>query len=297
MKQIELHNKIDALIDAGIAAAVANDVRSVVGANDDARRYFYARADETWLDWLWENGLLEIVEKKQDDQTRVTYSTPELDYLAGVVEKNPERVADFMLSFDAAASQNLETIDRFLWICTKMRADQLARIVPKIRDERWVPIMGNLNRWGFEYKQMLDILTTASDHASIISLAEAVLSVRTEDDVKRTSFGSIDNPFYFADLHHSEVFERLSEVDETHAEEVLKLSLKTLAAIVILSGKKEDEVFEYGDMFSLFDVDFFTLPLGHERHLSSRDDVRDLAATTKIFTDRLIGKLCGKPEE
>src|SRR3989344_4884730 len=229
MKQIELHNKIDALIDAGIAAAVANDVRSVVGANDDARRYFYARADETWLDWLWENGLLEIV-------------------------------ADFMLSFDAATSQNLETIDRFLWICTKMRADQLARIAPKIRNERWVPIMGNLNHWGFKYKQMFEILATAEKHESIVTLAEAVLSVRTKEDVKRTSFGSVDNPFYFNDLNHSEVFEHLSKVDDVHAEKVLKLSLDTLAAIIILSGKKEDEAFEYGDMFSLFDVDFFTLP-------------------------------------
>src|SRR3989344_8812167 len=50
-------------------------------------------------------------------------------------------------------------------------------------------------------------------------------------------------------------------------------------------------------MFSLFDVDFFTLTLEHERHLSSRDDVRDLAAVAKIFTDRLIGKSCEKPEE
>jgi len=297
MKQIELHNKIDALIDAGIAAAVANDVRSVVGANDDARRYFYARADETWLDWLWENGLLEIVEKKQDDQTRVTYRTPELDYLARVVDKNPERVADFMLSFDAATSQNLETIDRFLWICTKMRADQLARIAPKIRNERWVPIMGNLNHWGFKYKQMFEILATAEKHESIVTLAEAVLSVRTKEDVKRTSFGSVDNPFYFNDLNHSEVFEHLSKVDDVHAEKVLKLSLDTLAAIIILSGKKEDEVFEYGDMFSLFDVDFFTLTLEHERHLSPRDDVRDLGAVAKIFTDKLIGKSCERPEE
>ena len=107
MKQIELHNKIDALIDAGIAVAVPHDVDSVVSANDDARRYFYARADEIWLDWLWKNGFLEVIKKKPDDQARIMYRTPELDYLARVVEKSPEKVADFMLSFDAAASQNL----------------------------------------------------------------------------------------------------------------------------------------------------------------------------------------------
>ncbi|MDP2655704.1 MAG: hypothetical protein Q8P17_04255 [bacterium] len=298
MNQIGLHKKIDDIIQAGAGTTSVKDVRGIVSANHDARRYFYARADETWLDWLWENGFLDAIREKAADTTRYSYQTPELDYLSRVVEKIPLKVTDFMLDVTISKDTfNPEVIDRFLWISSKLPADQLARIAPKIRDDRWVPLMGPFNRWGFEYKQMFDTLAAAKDHESIITLAEAMLILRSDEDVKRTSFGSIDNPFYFNDLNHSEVFERLSEVDEAHTERALELVLKTLAAIVILSGRKEDDVFEYGDMYSLFDVDFFTLTVGHERHLSSRDDVRDLAAVAKIFTDKLIGKSCGKPEE
>lgn len=276
----------------------AEKLRGVISLNPDARRYFYARADETWLDWLWKNGFLDVIREKAADPTRYSYQTPELDYLSRVVEKNPTRVVDFMLDVKISKETfNPEVIDRFLWISSKLSAEHLARIVPKIRDDQWVPLMGPFNRWGFEYKNMFDALSAAKDFDSMITLAEAMLVIRAGEDIKRTSFGSIDNPFYFKDLDHSEVFEHLSEVDDVHAERCLELLLKTLAAIIVLSGQKEDDVFEYGDMFSLFDVDFFTLALGHERHLSSRDDVRDLAATAKIFTDRLIGKSCEKPEE
>lgn len=298
MDQIQIHKKIDDIIQDGIGVASIKDVRGIVSTNHDARHYFYARADETWLDWLWANGFLDVARQKTEDPTKYSYQTPELDYLARVVEKNPARVVDFMLDVPISKDTfNPEVVDRFLWITSKLPADQLARIAPKIRDDRWVPLMGPFNRWGFEYKQMFDTLAATKDHESIITLAEAMLILRSDEDVKRTSFGSIDNPFYFNDLNHSEVFERLSEIDEAHTERALGLLLKTLAAIVILSGKKEDDVFEYGDMFSLSDVDFFTLILEHERHISSRDDVRNLAAVAKIFIDRLVGESCGKPEE
>lgn len=276
----------------------AEKLRSTINLNPDARRYFYARADETWLDWLWENGFLDVIREKATDSTRYSYQTPELDYLSRIVEKKPTRVVDFMADVKISKETfNPEVIDRFLWISSKLPADQLARMAPRIRDQQWVPLMGPFNRWGFEYKQMFDTLATKKDNESIVTLAEAMLFVRSSEDAKRTSFGSVDNPFYFNDLHHSDVFEHLSKVDDAHAERVLGIVLRTLAAIVVLSGKKEDEVFEYGDMFSLFGVDFFTLELGHERHLSSRDDVRDLAATAKIFADNLIGESCEKPEE
>ncbi|MDO8591236.1 MAG: hypothetical protein Q7R65_04665 [bacterium] len=296
MNQIELHKRVDILTQSGTITATVATVRKIIDVNEDVRRYFYTQIDESWLDWLWQNSFLDLIKEKAGDPTKYSYRTPELDYLARVIEKVPGKVVDFMLSVPISAAMfNPEVVDRFLWMSSKLPADQSARIVPKIRDDRWVPLMGPFNRWGFEYKQMFETLAGVKDHKSIITLAGAVLSVRSKEDVKKTSFGSVNNPFYFNDLHHSEVFERLSEVDEINVEAALALALKTLGDIVILSGEKEDDVFQYGDMFSLFDVDFFTLTLGRERHLSSRDDVRDLAAIAKSLIGRLVGGSCNNP--
>ena len=298
MNQIELHKRIDDLIQAGSAAANIDAMREIVHANDDARRYFYSRVDESWVDWLWENGFLDVIKQGAEDPTKLIYRIPELDYLTRVAEKIPAKVVDFILSIPISRETfNPEVVDRFLWTSSKLPADQLARVVPKMKDEQWVRLIGTFNRWGFEYKQMLDTLAAVKDYGSIITLAESVLSVRSTEDAVKTAFGSIDNPFYFSDLHYSEIFERLSEVDDTNAEKVLKLALKTLADIVLLNGEKEDDVFPIGDAFSFIDIDFFTLELGFGRHHSSRDDVRDLAAIAKIFTDKLIGNSCNNTTE
>ncbi len=267
----------------------------LLASTPDARKYFYAVVPTASIDWIWNNGFLDVVKERSDDLTR--YRLPELDYLTRVAENNPKRVVDFMLSFDTTTNINLETIDRFLWICTKLPAKELVRMVSTVRDKKWIQILGGRNHWGFGYKQMLDTLATANESGSILVLAQAILAVRSKEDVKRSSFGSVENPFYFSDLHYSEVFERLSEVSGKKEEDVLKLTLKTLANVVLLSGEKEDDVFSIGDMFSLFDIDFFTLSLEHDRHLSSRDDVRDLSAVAKIFTDKLISKSCNDPDE
>ncbi len=51
-----------------------------------------------------------------------------------------------------------------------------------------------------------------------------------------------------------------------------------------------------GETFYLFDVDFFTLEIGDERHISYRDDVRDLAAVIKLLSVKAIGEKCDNPK-
>lgn len=297
--QLTIHRKIDLFcIRLQEGQGDKRYLAFLLASNADARRYFYAVAPVECVDWLRNNGFLDIVKQKAEDPTKIVYSMPELDYLTRVAEKTPIPVVDFILSVPVTTDTfNPETVDRFVWMIGKLPADQLARVVPKIRDEKWVRLLGSFNRWGFEYKNMFDTLATAKDYKSIIVLGAAVLTVRSKDDVERTSFGSVRNPFGFADLHYSEVFERLSEVDDSHAQVAMEIVLKALGEVVLLSGEKEDDVFPIGDLFSLFDVDFFTLELGHERHLSSRDDVRDLAALAKILTAKVIGGSCGDGKE
>jgi hypothetical protein len=265
-------------------------VRDTIDLNPDARRYFYARIDEGWFDWLWKNGFLETVKEMPEDPTKFSYRSPELTYLLKMGEKIPAKVVDFMLSFDVAATSNLETLDGFLWITTKLSAEELARIVPKIRDERWIQTIGIYHHWTFGYKEMLQKLFDAGDHENLVTLAEALLSVRPKDEVERNSFGSATNPFYLSDIHYSEVFEKLSEVSDESLDRGLACALGALEAVLRLSDK-EDEVFEMGESIALFDVDFFNLEISSDRHSSLREDVRDLAAVTKILTTRAVRTL------
>lgn len=288
MKQIELHNKIDTFVNAGAAKAAVAEIHPVVVANPDARRYFYSRIDGTWFDWLRQNGALDVVKHKSEDPTHYSYRTPELNYLARVVEQVPDKVADFILTVPVSKETfNPEVVDRFLWTASNMPAKDLARIVPKIRDEQWVRLMGPFNRWGFEYKRMFEKLAEAHDQDSIITLAQAVLLVRTKEEFKKTRSGISDNPFFLEDLHHTEVFEHLAGVDDEHVGAALSVAARTLGDVV-KTGEKEDKVFEIGETFHLFDVDFFSLEVGDRKRYSFKDDVRDLAAAVKVLVGRAI---------
>lgn len=264
-------------------------IRDLIGVTPDTRRYFYARADEKWFDWLWDNGFFEVVKETPEDPTNLRYRTPELDYIVKVAEKIPTRVVDFILSFNVRNTSNLETLDRFLWLSTKLPAEEIARLVQKIRDECWLQTISGFHHWTFGYKEMLDKLKAAGDFKSMLILAESLIAVRSKGDVDMSAFGSARNPFYLGDIHYSEVFERINEIEDTLLEEAVIIVLRAFGEVLSLSGKDEgDEVFAISEIFPLFDVDFFTLEMTERPRYSSRDDVKDLAATAKNLIQRIF---------
>ncbi|MBA7471917.1 hypothetical protein ES707_07229 [subsurface metagenome] len=274
-------------------------IQELIGVNPDARQYFFAKADERWLEWLWENGFLEVIKQKAEDPTQYRYQTPELNYLVKMAEKKPKQVADIILTVPISKENfNPEVIDQFSRICSALPAEQLARIVSKIRDDGWVQLMSSFDRWGFEYEKMFEILAVAKDYKSILILAEAVLSVRTKEEIKETSRGfSSDKPFYFNDLSYTKVFKNLIAVDDENMEQALELTTKVMTKIIYLGDKAEsNEVFPVREIFYLSDVDFFSLEPSDKKRLSYQDDVRELAATIKVLTQRLIEKRCDELE-
>lgn len=274
-------------------------IQELISVNPDARQYFFSKADERWLDWLWKNGFLDVIKEKTEDPTRYGYRTPELSYLVRIAEKVPAKVVDIMLPVPVSVETfNPEVIDRFLWICSTLPAEQLARVVQKIRDEKWIPLMGAFNKLGFEYGKMFEIFVTAKDYKNILILAEAVLSVRTKEEIKETSRGfSPDNPFYFNALSYTKVFKNLIAIDDENAEQALEVATKVMAKIVLLGDKTEgDEVFPIQEIFYLFGVDFFSLKPSDKKHLSYRNDVRELLATVKVLAQRLIGARCDEAD-
>jgi len=274
-------------------------IRELISLNFDARQYFFTKADENWLDWLWKNGLLDIIKQKAEDPTRYGYRTPELSYLVRIAEKKPSEVVDIMLSISISKDTfNPEVIDQFLRICSSLPAEELARITPKINNDKWVQLMSTFNSWGFDYEKIFQTLSSAKDCGNILTLAEAVLAVRTKEEFKQTSRGySSDNPFYFNDISYTKVFNHLIAVDSAYVGKALELATKVISEIVRLGDEAETtEVFPIREMFYLFDVDFFSLELGDDKHSSDRENVKDLAATIKMLAQRLIEANCDKPE-
>ena len=299
MNQIGLHKKIDELLTRGPAEAKREDISALASANQDAHQYFFTKADERWLDWLWENGFLNVVKQKAEDPTRYGYRTPEINYLVKVSEREPTKVVDIMLEVPISAENfNPEVVDRFLRICSGLPAPELKRVVKKIRDERWVSLMGAFNDWGFEYEKMLKTLTEASDFNSVLAIAEAILSVRTKEEAEKTSRGFLsDNPFYFKELSYTKVFEYLLKIGEKNIEKALTLMINAMKQVVLFGEKDhKDEVFKIYDSYFLLDVDFFELELTEKDRLSHGDDVKNLAAVIKHYAEQTIGQQCNNEE-
>lgn len=292
MNQLELHKKIDEVLTKGPAEARLEDISALVSANQDVRHYFFAKADERWLGWFWENGFLDVIKQKADDPTRYGYRTPEINYLVKVSEKEPTIVVDIMLQVPISSDNfNPEVVDRFMRICSGLSAIELKRMVNKIRSDGWVPLMGSFNDWGFEYEKMLKTLTEVNDFDSVLVLAEAVLSVRSKKEAEQEKRGFLsDNPFYFRELSYTKVFEYLLKVDLENSERALALVTKIMKRVVLFGEKEsKDEVFEVYDSFFLLDVDFFELELSERDRLSFRDDVKNLAAVITELAKRTIG--------
>lgn len=296
MNQIGVHNEIDALLLKNPKEVGQKKVLSLISLNDDIHQYFYSKADERWLDWLWKNEFLDVIKQKAKDPTRYGYRTPEINYLVEVAEKEPIKVVDIILDVPISTDTfNPEVIDRFLQICSRLPADQLKRVVPKILKDGWVPLMGVFSDWGHNYEKMFETLKSAEDYDNILILAEAILSIHPKEDIgnKDTNQVADENPFYFNNLSYTKVFEFLISLRGEYAEKAFDFSTKIMAKIILFGGKAKDgEIFPIEEIFHLFDVDFFDLNLGQKKSISHRDDARELAAVIKVLATQLIDKKC-----
>ena len=248
----------------------------------DARRYFFHKADERWLDWLWRNGFLDAI--KEEAATRFATRTPELNYLLRMAEKRPDIVVDIILDTPISTdTRSQEVVYGFLRICSSLPADQLARVVDRIRTERWIQLIDSIfTQSAFEYEAMLKALAVENDFESFLVLAEAVLAVRPREDTEETPRFQ-DTPFYFNYLSRTKIFGLIAAVGTKFAERALVFTTVKLAEIMAAS-----------DQFLLLEVDFFTLDPGPTDGWVWQADVRELAAAAKALAVRLIGERCAE---
>lgn len=294
MRQLELHSKISELLAKQPTNLSAAAVLDLISANADAKQYFYSQAGVTWFDWLSSNGFLDVVKNPMAGTARL----PELDYLANVAEQVPQKVVDFLLRIPVSAKTfNPPVLGHFWWICKALPAAQLSRIVGKIRDEKWVALMGPANRW-FEYKKMFKTLADAKDYESVLVLAEAVLLVRTKDEISRDVPGiKQDNPFYFDDVIEAGVLEALIKIDDSVLFKTVKLTTSILNQIALLGEKGSGpEYFPWRDRFHFYETDFFALKPGQRAGNFRRDDIIEFMAAVKALIERWASQNCANTD-
>ncbi|MFA6522437.1 MAG: hypothetical protein WCT24_02515 [Patescibacteria group bacterium] len=295
MSQLELHKRIGEFFAAGTDCADVFVAQSLQ-VNEDAKRFFFSLADESWLGWLWQEGFLDEIKNKAEDPMRYSYRMSELEYLTRMAEKNPQKVTEIIASVSISqANFNPEVVDRFLQIINSLPAEQIKTLTAKIRDERWVHLMRDFQKTGYEFEGMIKELVGKNEGDAILELAQAILTVKSKKEIpeKERSF-SIENPFYVGDLEESGIFEALINIGEGFKEKALQITTTIIGEIVKL-GEPDNGVFVYSDSFSLYDVDFFTLEVESGGGHSFRRSEKNLGATvTKLIKDT-IGNKCSDP--
>lgn len=282
MNQIELHTKIDEVLKTNIENVNVQDVASLIGVNDDAKLYFYSKADEKWLKWLWENDFLEDIYKKAEDLTQYSFRMPELNYLVRIAESIPDLITEIIL--DVKISKDLynpEVVDQFTSICSKLQSVYLKRLVKKIRDEKWVTLMGSYTLYGFEYADMLKGLNESRDYESLLTLSEAILTVRKKDATsEKNKIYTEDDIFYIHDIVETKVFSCLLDIDSKYYEQTLSLVSSVLKQAI---GNSEE--------YALYDVDFFKLNLRESEDDSYKEDIKCLVAVICELVPKMFDSL------
>jgi len=294
MRQLELHKKIEKLINRNPSDVKPQELMVLFSeaesekARQDAKDYFFYKADERWIDWLWKNGFLDTIKQKVEDPTRYSYKTPELNYLVKVAEKVPEKVVDIMRQVQISKETfNPEVIDRFVYICSKLPPEQLVKMIQKIKNENWISLMGVFNQWMYGYEEMLKRLFEAKDFNNLLQLAEAILFVKSREEIKSQSKFS-KNPFYFENLSYTKVFWYLVNVGNEYLEKALKSSIKILKEVINnISEKSEKSIFKLKDDLYFFE-DFSDLKAGEDKDLWNKNNIKELIAAILEISRRLI---------
>ncbi|MEK7144422.1 MAG: hypothetical protein AAB794_00985 [Patescibacteria group bacterium] len=275
-------------------------IRSIClsGGNPDTKRYFFSKADEIWLKWLWEKGLLDDLKKPALDTSKYSYRLPELEYLTRMVGKEPKMVTEIMNSVTISKETfNPEVVDRFTWIISLLPVEQTKILFPKILRESWVQLMSPFHRSGYEYIKIVEKLKESGDPDALIGLAKIILTPRSKEEVQAINgYISSDKLFYLNDITETGLFDLLLDTRNTEKEKTLALALDVLGKVVT-NGKDREVVFKESEPFYLLDVDIFTIEVNNERKSYTKDDIENLIALAKKLIDELFSSACDNPAE
>lgn len=296
-RQLDIHAEIDGFINQGPKNdEVVEDLRNLINLNQDAREYFYEKANEAWLEWLYTNRFFDFLSVGAEDPLRYSYTTPELHYLVRMAEVEPGKVVEVILGTNVSSETlNPEVIDQFLRIASKLPSNCLARLVEKIHREDWPGLMDNFNQWGMDYGRMLDTLQKSGHYKELITLSSAVLSLRDKPETDPRERVLLDeSPFSIRNHSYTKVFSHLANLPQMYREEGISLLLSTLSKVVLSVGADpaEEATFAVDDVFRLGNVDIFHIQLSEQYRDTASQDIRQLLAAVKSLAQKLIGENC-----
>ncbi len=132
MNQLQIHKQIRKFLKQKPENASIDEAQKLVSYNFDARNYFFTKADERWLGWLWENGLLDELKAPAKDTSKYSYATPEIRYLVRMAKsKNSaivKKVIGIITDESLATSEkkfNPELIDQIFRILADWKAEYI----------------------------------------------------------------------------------------------------------------------------------------------------------------------------
>lgn len=279
MNQIELHKAIEKVLAKNPKSAKKDYVSSLVNINEDGKQYFFFKGDERWLEWSWTNGFLDAIKEKAPDPNSYGFRMPELHYLVNVAEKDPDTVSKIICSFKISPINfNPEVIDQFTRISSKLPARCLKKVIKKIRNDEWIKLMGKYSQYGFEYADMFNTLHKADDSQSMLLLAEAILLIRSKEEIKERKISYRgDDVFYIQDLPETKVFNHLVEMPQEYLEKALSIVVNAFTEAIKDEGG-----------YLLIDEDFFTLNLSSVAGDSFREEFKFLVAAIVELTRKLF---------
>lgn len=281
MNQLDLHKKIDGFFSSDPAKTDPADARALL-INDDAQAYFFSWANANWINWLQSNHFFRRLSDSAKDPSNYSYRLPELEYLTRMVETAPISVASIIDSTKISESNfNPEVIDRFIWIINLLPAEQIKTLLGKVKNERWVYLMRNFHKSGYEFEKIVRKLNDSKESRALLELAGILFEI--SGNIENT-----DKLFYVSDLEASGIFEAVSEIQSSEIEAALRIMTTTIGKLMRATERDTSEVFEYSDLFSLYDIDFSTLKIRDRRNYSHGEDARNLLATIKALVDRKI---------
>lgn len=309
MTQLKLHKEIRDFLEEGIQNANKEVLRGLLVGDSpdlnyfDARDYFFHNADYTWLAWLYERGFLDILKEPAQNPTSFSYRTPEVSYLVRMasVAEAQELVAEIVLDTPIAKETfNPEVVDQFFWICTKLTAEHLVKIIPKIEKDGWLRLMADVGydsaRYAFD--DIFKILTSAGKFDEAILLAQEILSVATkvekgpvpEDMVGQNAWANKQKIFCCNNIADTGVFGILGDFPAKQNIQVLTLLINKLSEIIKLGDRNPTGFFEYDNVpFSLYGNHFFEVKRPQmRREFGSHDDIDALFTIINWFTNSII---------
>ncbi len=293
-QQLFIHNLIDTILERELKESIKKDIKILVQSyiNLDAYNYFYAKANERWLEWLWENGFLDELKKPAKDSSRYSYSTPEIRYLVRMSKSENrliiKKIIEIITDDNLATSKdnfNPELIDQIFSILENWSVEYVIEVFKKLKFSEkireWIRLMSPFSiTISYSLERILKKLIEAKEYEWAIKFADYILTIKNKSDFKietieiekekRIYKGKI-TPFYISDIDQIEVFESLKKVlDESNnikfAEDIFDIFSNKFKEILNLVTEKDRYFFDYDDneLISMYTIDIFSLDISEK---------------------------------